>query len=62
MIILLYKWMDGRMETVPGTKAFFSVRTVIAIGNQAHHMLHTVMLLEPKRGACKKNITVTGVQ
>lgn len=42
------------MDTVPGVKAFFSVLTFIVIALEAHDRLHTVMLLMPRRGACRK--------
>lgn len=46
--------MDGWMDTIPGVKAFFSEMAVTVIGPEAHHSKHTVIVLLPERGACRK--------
>lgn len=43
------------MDRIPGVKAFLSVVAVRLMGPEAHHRQHTVMLLDPERGDCKKN-------
>lgn len=42
------------MDRIPGVKAFFSVVAVRLMGPEAHHRQHTVRLLDPERGDCKK--------
>lgn len=43
-------WMHG----IPGVKAFFSAVAVMVIGPEVHHRQHSVMLLDPERGDCRK--------
>lgn len=43
------------MDRIPGVKAFLSVVAVSLMGPEAHHKQHTVRLLDPERGDCKKN-------
>lgn len=44
------------MDGIPGMKAFFSAVAVMVIGPEAHHRQHSVMLLDPERGDCRKTI------
>lgn len=42
------------MDRIPGVKAFLSIDAVRVIGPDSHHRQHTVMLLLPERGYCRR--------